>query len=482
MTTAVPGPCDAGMINCATTRKQAHAFATLVATILGSSLAFIDGSVVNVALPTMQQALGASPAGVQWLVNAYLLPLGALVLLGGAAGDRFGRSRTFILGLAIFTAASLACALAPSLGLLLAGRAVQGVGAALLVPSSLAILGATFSGEARGRAIGTWAAAGAITGALGPVIGGWLVDSVGWRTIFLINLPIAASALWLAFRYVADIRDGADGGLDWKGTALATPGLGLVTWGLTMLSEPRGQDIVVLAAIVAGASLIVLFLRLEAEQGDHAMMPMALFAGRTYVGVTLVTLFLYAALGGLLVLLPYLLIRVGHYPSTAAGAAMLPLPVLIGLGSRTMGRLSERVGPRWPLTIGPLGVAMGFALLVRVGDGHIAYWPVLFPALVVIAAGMAVSVAPLTATVMGAVSAGHAGSAAGVNNAVARVAGLVATALLGLVLTGAAQDAVFVAHFRVAALVGSGLAVLASLSAVALIAPKASAPGRLATS
>ncbi len=476
VTAATPGPCDAGAITAAAHREGAHPTATLAATILGSSVAFIDGSVVNVALPTLQHDLATSAAGVQWIVNAYLLPLGALVLLGGAAGDRYGRRRVFAAGLALFTLASLACAAAPGLELLLAGRAVQGVGAALLMPSSLAILGAAFSGEVRGRAIGTWAAAGAITGALGPVIGGWLVDNVGWRAIFLINLPIAAAALWLARHFVAETRDRADHPLDWLGAGLATVGLGLLTWGLTVLPECRGRD---LAALAAGIVFLALFLGVEARGGNRAMMPLALFGGRTFVGVTLLTLFLYAALGGLLVLLPYLLIRVGHYPATAAGAAMLPVPILIGLGSRAMGRLSERIGPRWPLTLGPLIVAAGFALLVRVGPDDVAYWGVMFPALAVIALGMAISVAPLTTTVMGAVDADHAGSASGVNNAVARVAGLVATALLGLVLTGTAADPAFVGNFRAAAMVGAGLAALASLSAIALIAPKASRPAQL---
>jgi MFS family permease len=340
------------------------------------------------------------------------------------------------------------------------------------MPSSLAILGATFSGAERGRAIGTWAAAGAITGAVGPVVGGSLVDNVGWRAIFVINLPIASGALWLALRYVANTRDRSVRGVDWIGATLATAGLGMLTWGLTVLPDRGVRDAATVGAVAAGIALLALFVAAEARQRGRAMMPLVLFGGRTFVGVTLLTLFLYAALGGLLVLLPYLLIRVGHYPAIAAGAAMLPLPILIGLGSRAMGNAAERIGPRWPLTAGPLVVAGGFALLIRVSPENVAYWPVVFPALLVLAVGLAISVAPLTATVMGTVDANHAGSASGVNNAVARVAGLIGTALIGLVLTNRAGTAGFVTAFRVAALVGAALSALAAASALVLIEPQ----------
>ncbi len=472
MVSATHGPCDTGVVNAAQSSTPAHPTATLAATILGSSVAFIDGSVVNVALATIQNDLGASTAGAQWLINAYLLPLGALVLLGGAAGDRYGRRRIFMLGLGLFALASAACAAAPTLGVLLAARALQGIGAALLMPASLAILGSAFAGEARGRAIGTWAAAGAVTGAIGPVLGGWLVDTAGWRAIFLINLPIAAAAMWLAWRFVATSRkDDADVPLDAEGAGLATLGLGALTWGLTLLSAARTAEPVAIGALALGVAALAGFLVAERRRGDRAMMPLALFTTATFVGVTLLTLFLYAALGGLLVLFPYLLIRIGHYDGTAAGAAMLPIPILMGLGSRAMGRLAERTGPRVPLTLGPLLVAGGFLLLSRIGMDRIGYWSTLFPALLVIGAGLAVSVAPLTATVMAAVDPRHVGAASGINNAVARVGGLLATALLGLVLANAGSDAAFVAAFRLAAMVGGALAVLAALSALALIGP-----------
>ncbi len=252
MNSAVTAPCDAGVLAAAAPRQAAHASALLAATILGSSVAFIDGSVVNVALPAIQRDLAASAAATQWLINAYLLPMGALILIGGAMGDRYGRRRMFTIGLGLFTIASLSCAGAPNMHLLLIARALQGVGAALLTPASLAMLGAGFSGPARGRAIGTWAAAGAITGAAGPVIGGWLIDTVGWRAIFLLNLPIACVAMRLAMRYIDETRDrSAASALDWAGASLATLGLGAIAWALTVMPV-RGTDIVVIASLIAG--------------------------------------------------------------------------------------------------------------------------------------------------------------------------------------------------------------------------------------
>jgi EmrB/QacA subfamily drug resistance transporter len=459
----------------------AHPTGTLAATILGSSLAFIDGSVVNVALPAIERDLQASGGDIGWLVNAYLLPLGALVLLGGVAGDRYGRRRLFQLGTAVFTLASLACALAPSFAALLAARALQGIGAALLMPASLALLGTAFRGEARGRAIGTWAAAGAITGALGPVIGGWLVDTVNWRAIFLVNLPIAALALGLARRYVDESSAGADAPpLDWAGAGLATAGLGLLTYGLARAAAgapvgpaagATGVEPVAIAALAVGLALLGAFIAVEARLGDRAMLPLSLFGTPTFVGVTLLTFFLYAALGGLFVLLPYLLIRGGGYTATSAGAALLPLPLLMGLGSRAAGRLAERIGPRLLLTLGPCLAAVGFALFVRVGPGELDYGTRIFPALLVLAVGMTLSVAPLTTTVMAAVDPRHAGSASGANNAVARVAGLVATALLGFVLAGSGTEAELVGRFQAAAWTAAALAMLAGLAGFALIGP-----------
>ncbi len=478
MSSAITAPCDAGVLAAAAPQEAAHASALLAATILGSSVAFIDGSVVNVALPAIQHDLAASAAATQWLINAYLLPMGALILIGGAMADRYGRRRIFAIGLGLFTIASLLCALAPNMHLLLAARSFQGVGAALLTPASLAMLGAGFAGPARGRAIGTWAAAGAITGAAGPVIGGWLIDTVGWRAIFLLNLPIACIAMWLAIRYVDETRDHSTAAvLDWRGASLATAGLGALAWALTV-GPTRGADTAVTISSIGGVAALLAFVAVEARLGRRAMMPLALFGAKAFVGVTLLTLFLYGALSGLMVVLPYLLIRIGHYSATAAGAALLPLPIAIGLASRFVGRMAERTGPRLPLTLGPLIVAAGFALMARVTASDLAYWSTIFPALALIACGMAASVAPLTATVMSAVDADHVGAASGVNNALARVAALFATALVGVVLVSDATPDLFTAKFRIAAWVGAALAAAAGASAFALLANSAVSKAR----
>jgi EmrB/QacA subfamily drug resistance transporter len=339
MTGGLAAPCDRTIGSTASPGARPHPRLTLAATILGSSVAFIDGSVVNVALPALQRDLGAASSGLSWTINAYLLPLGALILMGGGAGDHFGRRRLFMIGLSVFTAASVACAVAPDLSFLLAGRFLQGLGAALLMPNSLAILGATFTGEARGRAIGTWAAVGALAGAVGPLIGGWLVDSVGWRSIFFLNVPIAGAAFFLAWRYVAESRDAADPApLDWAGAALATTSLGLLTWALTAASGQAASSLVWVAA-GAGAVLMAGFLVLEGKRGDRAIMPLSMFATMSFVGLTLLTFFLYGALGGLLVLLPFLLIKVASLSAVSAGAALLPVPLRLPACSA---RSSER--------------------------------------------------------------------------------------------------------------------------------------------
>jgi EmrB/QacA subfamily drug resistance transporter len=441
---------------------------TLVASILASSLAFVDGSVVNVALPAIGADLRADAAGLQWIVNAYLLPLSALLLLGGAAGDKFGRRRLFLAGIALFALASALCALASSLPLLLAGRALQGVASAMLMPNSLALIGAAFAGEERGRAIGTWAAAGAIAGALGPLLGGWLVETVGWRAIFLINLPLCAGAILLGWRYVAETREERRQPLDWLGVAVATIGLGGLTWGLTMLSGAGGGTGGGWIAAIGGAASLLLFIVIERHRGDRAIMPLAMFGTSSFAGLTILTFFLYAALGGLFVLLPYLLIEAAGYSPVAAGAALLPLPAVIGFASRPMGALAARTGPRLPLTIGPLIVALGFALATRIGVDA-SYWTDVLPAVLVIAIGMAGAVAPLTTAVMASVDGDHVGTANGFNSAVARTGGLIATALLGSVL--AARGHELAEAFHAAALVGAGAAAAAGLAALFLMRP-----------
>jgi len=446
--------------------------ATLAATILGSSLAFIDGSVVNVALPALAHDLKVSPANLPWAINAYLLPLGALILLGGALGDHFGRRRLFLIGLSAFTFASTVCAAAPSLAWFLAARGLQGLGAALLMPNSLAILGGAFTGEARGRAIGTWAAVGALAGALGPIVGGWIVDSIGWRTIFLINLPIAAAAGYLAWKYVDERQESQRAApLDAIGAAMATAGLGLLTFALTRASESHAGHA---STSAAGAGIVLLgaFLWYEAKLGERAMMPPVMFAEPTFVGLNLLTFFLYGSLGGLIVLLPFYLIRIESWLSMAAGAALLPLPVLIGMGSRFMGRVASRYGARLPLTIGCGLVAMGLALYVRIGSQKIHYWLDIFPPTLLVALGMGACVAPLTTSVMASVDADRVGLASGGNNAVARIAGLIATALLGFVFAGQESTETFMIGFRAAALLGAASAAIAAGAALFLIDPR----------
>ncbi|MDP9091320.1 MAG: DHA2 family efflux MFS transporter permease subunit [Pseudomonadota bacterium] len=476
------GPCDAASAATAHTATVAHPSLTLAATVLGSSVAFIDGSVVNVALPTLAQSLGAGPSELTWAINAYLLPLGALILLGGGLGDHFGRRRLFLQGLILFTLASLVCAAAPTFDWLLAGRGLQGIGAALLMPNSLAILGGAFRGEARGRAIGSWAAVGALAGALGPVIGGWLVDAAGWRTIFLLNLPIAAGAAYLAWRFVAETRAaGQAASLDWGGAALATAGLGLLTWSLTEASAASGAAVFIWASVAVGVALLVAFVALEHHRADRAIMPLAMFAAPTFVGLTLFTFFLYGALGGLLVLLPFLLIRVAHWTAVAAGAALLPVPIVIGLGSRFMGRVTAKIGGRLPLAVGAAIVGAGLAFYARVNAGAVDYWTDILPPTLLVALGMGACVAPLTTAVMASVDTDHVGAASGFNSAVARIAGLVATALLGFLFAREGSAEGFMAGFRVAALIGGASAALAALCAVAMIHPQQTVPGHTST-
>ena len=448
MNTPLQSPCDAATAQRAQVRAApAHPSLVLAATILASSLAFVDGSVVNVGLPAIGRNLGADAAGLQWVVNAYLLPLSALLLLGGGAGDRFGRRRFLIVGTVLFGVTSVACALATNVTSLLLARFLQGVSSALLMPNSLAILGATFQGEAKGRAVGIWAATGAAVGAAGPVLGGWLIDLGSWRGIFLINVPLAAAAIVLAWRYIPADRCLRVQPLDLAGGLWATFGLGALTWALTVGSGRSGWSTASLS--VAAAALIALgvFVLVEQRRGERAMMPLALFASSSFIGLTLLTLFLYGALGAVFVLIPYVLIETAHYSATAAGAALLPLPVVLAVTSPFLGGLAGRIGPRWPLAIGPLIVAAGFGLALRIG-AHADYWTEVLPALLVMAFGLSGAVAPLTTAILSSVDAAHTGSASGFNSAVARSGGLIATALLGSVL--AAQGLSLVAPFHIA--------------------------------
>jgi EmrB/QacA subfamily drug resistance transporter len=423
---------------------------TLAATILGSSMAFVDSSVVNVALPAIQGALGADAAATSWVVNGYLLLLGAFVLVGGSAADIYGRRRIFLVGIAIFTAASISCGLAPNVAVLIASRAVQGLGAALLTPASLAMLGAAFPDNERSRAIGLWAGFGALTAAAGPVLGGWLVDQVSWRAIFWLNVPLALVSAALAVLFACESRDPQSKAIDWKGAVLIVVSLACITWALGAVVKFGFGDATVLGASFLGLAAFAGFIAIEAREPDRAMMPLVLFRSRNFSGANGLTLLLYFSLGGTLYFLPFGLIRLGLYTATQAGAALLPLALILGFGSYFAGGIADRFGPRISLGLGPLVAACGLALLAMV-DFRGAYWTGVFPAIGILAVGMTVTVAPLTSLVMGSAGSGHAGVASGVNNAVARIAGLFAVAVLGAVLFASfAHDIGDVSHSQAA--------------------------------
>jgi EmrB/QacA subfamily drug resistance transporter len=452
---------------------------TLVSAVLGSSMAFMDGTVVNVALPAIQRSMNASGADAQWLIEAYALFLAALLLVGGALGDRFGRKRMFLVGVVVFTAMSAACAAAQGVVQLIAARALQGIGAALLVPGSLALLGANFPEDTRGRAIGTWSAFSGITAAIGPVVGGFLVDHFSWRWAFLLNLPIGVALLLACMAKVPESRgEAADGPIDIAGAATATLGLAGVVFALIEAPARGWGSLPVLAAGVAGLAGLAAFVACEALLA-HPMLPLHLFANRDFAGANLLTLLLYAALGGGLYFVPLNLIQVQGYAATAAGAALLPFVAVLFALSRWAGSLVDRVGAKIPLIVGPTIAAAGFALLSRPGVGG-SYWTTFFPAVCVLGLGMTITISPLTTTVMNALGEKLAGTASGVNNAVSRAAGLLAIAALGALLTKVFEPRLHeaLAHAQLPA--GVAEAVEAQRAKLGAIAPPAGAASAVA--
>jgi EmrB/QacA subfamily drug resistance transporter len=432
----------------------------LAVAVLGSGIAFLDGTVVNVAIPTIGRDLHTSTSALQWILNGYLLTLASLILLGGSLGDRYGRRRVFVLGVGVFTAASLLCAIAPTAELLILARLLQGIGGALLTPGSLAMIDSAFRPGDRARAIGAWSGLGGVATALGPLLGGYLVDAVSWRAIFLINLPIGAFVIVMATRHVPETRDPtASGHLDVRGAVLAGLGLAGITYALI---EGPGQGVspLILLTGVGGAAILVAFLVAE-RRSPNPMMPLAIFSSTQFRAANLVTFVVYAALSGVFFLLVAFLQISLHYSPIAAGAASLPVTLLMLALSARSGAMAQRIGARIPLTVGPLVIAAGMLLMTRIGPGD-SYVSSVLPAVIVFGLGLTLVVAPVTATVLAAADARHAGVASGINNAVSRVAGLLAVAVLPVIagLTGKRfYDPAAMTHgFRVAMIASAGLA------------------------
>ncbi|MBV9059933.1 MAG: MFS transporter [Pseudonocardiales bacterium] len=450
----------------------------LLVTILGSGMAMLDATVVNIALPAIGREFGAGFRTLQWIVNAYALTLAALILLAGALGDHFGRRRVFIIGVMWFAVASLLCGLAPNAEVLVAARALQGIGGALLTPGSLAIISSSFAATDRARAVGAWSGLGGVAGAVGPFLGGYLVQ-LSWRAVFLINLPVAAFIVVAALRHVPETSDTqSPPGLDLIGSALAAAGLAGVTYALTSLGSTVGGGAAVVAAGVGGLVALVAFVLVE-RRSPHPLVPLALFADRRFSVANVVTLVVYAGLGVFFFLLVLHLQIVAGFSPLVAGTALLPVTVLMLLLSARAGALAERIGPRLPMSVGPLVAALGFLLTLRIGRGA-SYLGDVLPAVVALGLGLSLTVAPLTATVLSSADPRHAGTASGVNNAVARSAGLLAVAVIPVVAGLATADYTdpvsFAAGFHTAMLISAGLLALGSLLAAVLLHEPRPAP------
>lgn len=447
----------------------------ILTTVLGSSMALLDSTVINVALPRIGKDLGTDLAALQWTVNAYMLTLAGLILLGGALGDRYGRRRVFAIGVVWFAAASVMCGISPNAAVLIAARALQGIGGALLTPGSLALIQASFHPDDRARAVGVWSGLGGVGAAIGPFVGGWLVDGPGWRWVFLLNVPLAAVCLPVALRHVPESRDpDAHGRFDVLGAVLGALALALVTYAL-IEAPGQGASAVVIGAAVGGIVLGAVFVQVERRRADP-MLPSSVFASRQFTVVNIITLCVYAAFGGYFFLSAIQLQVVAGYSALGAGTALLPTTVLMLLFSASSGELGQRIGPRIPLTVGPLVAATGMLLMLRVGPGSnsvSAYFADVLPAVGVLGVGLVTLVAPLTATVLASVDTARAGLASGINNAAARAAGLIAVAALPL-LAGMGPEAYrnadeFAATFRRAMPMCAGLLVLGSLIAWATV-------------
>ena len=468
--------CDRGLALASRPGRPMRPALVLAVTILASTLDFLDGSVVNVGLPAIRSSLGGSAAGAQWVIDGYMLPLSALLLLGGALGDRLGRRRMLVTGVAVFIVGSLSCAAATQLQALILARILQGLAAALVVPSSLAILGGAFQEPERGRAVGLWTGAGAIATAIGPVLGGWLIDSVGWRAIFLINAPLGLAAIALAFAAVPrDEHRKPAAGLDWTGAVLITGALASLVWGLIMGAGPGGWTGPRLGAIALGAALAAGYLVNERRAGERALTPPSLFGSRAFVGLNVATLLLYGAMGAYMLLVPYVLITSLGNSATAAGAALLPFPLVVGLLSFWTGGLTSRGRARGVLICGAILVAAGLALTARIGTSG-GYWTSVFPSVLMTALGMACVAGPLTEVVLSSVDPDHRGAGSGFNSSAAQLGGVLFIALIGSVL--ASPQGRLLAAFHAAARIGAVLA-LGAGCAFALTLPGISAPARI---
>ncbi len=471
MTTALPSPCDELSAREGYEVAADPGSGTLIATVLASSLAVTVGSIITVGLPSIQREFGTGAAGLQWIINAYLLPMAALVLLGGALGDHLGRKRFFMFGLVIFNLATLGCACAPGLMWLLAARFLQGIGAALIAPNSLALLADAYSGSRRGGAVGTWAAASTIAGAAAPLLGGLVIDHANWRWAFAIVIPPAMAALWMGMRSIpAGKSPPKRAPLDLIGAALTVVALGNLIVALTYLPRRGAWDPFVFGTAGAGLMAFLTFLHVERKKRADAIMPLGIFSSASFSGISILTLLLYCGLGGFMILLPLYFINGLSYTATQAGFALAPLPLIMGTLSRPLGMVATRWGIRRTLSIGPVAVALGFAFIAILPAEPVSYWENIFPGLVLMSFGMALTVAPLTTAVMNAVEDRFVGVASGLNNAISRAAGLIAASLLGLFLPNkAVGSAAFQMGLVQASWVGCALAVAAAATSLAMI-------------